>query len=407
MGGGLVGLSAALQLAESGVDVAVVEAVEPGWGAAGRNNGQVIPTLTQHDPDDIVAREGEAGERFVGLLRNSAQTVFNTIKRLGIAAEAEQTGWMQPAHSSGRMRLAEQRVEQWAKYGAPVELLSRDQVREMTGSDVWHGGWLNRSGGLINPLALTRGLAQAVMVARGRVYAHAPVYGIRRDGDRWVVDAKSGRVTARALILATNAYTGEFSSLMGTPATDIRREIIPVMSWQIATEPLSAEIRQAVLPKRQALTDTHRDPHFIRWDVRGRLVTGGALMNPLSGAWNLKTHIARRLNELFPGRFEAARFEYAWHGRIAVTPDHFPRFHKLGPDAVGWAGCNGRGVALGVSVGKELAKSVMGVPDSEVALPFGPPTVVPYLPLVKAAAPLAVAFMRWQDQREVRDRPDA
>jgi glycine/D-amino acid oxidase-like deaminating enzyme len=305
------------------------------------------------------------------------------------------------------MRLVEQRVAQWAKYGAPVELLTRDRVREMTGSDVWHGGWLNRSGGLVNPLALARGLAQAVMVARGRVYAHAPANGIIRENDRWVVDSKAGRVTARVLILATNAYTGEFSSLMGTPATDIRREIVPVMSWQIATEPLPAEVRQAVLPKRQALTDTHQDPHFIRWDARGRLVTGGALMNPLSGAWNLKTHISRRLSGLFPGRFETATFEYAWHGRIAVTPDHFPRFHRLGPDAVGWAGDNGRGVALAVSVGKELAKAVTGTADRDVALPFGPPTVVPYLPLVKAAAPLAVAFLRWQDQREVGRRTDA
>ena len=84
-----------------------------------------------------------------------------------------------------------------------------------------------------------------------------------------------------------------------------------------------------------------------------------------------------------------------------MTPDHFPRFHKLGPDAVGWTGCNGRGVALAVSVGRELARAVTGTPDRDVALPFGPPTVVPYLSLVKAATPLAVAFLRWQDSREV------
>src|ERR671932_459120 len=90
------GLSTALHLREAGVDVAVVEAAEPGWGASGRNNGQVIPTLTRQDPEDIVARHGEAGERFVALLRDSAAILFDLAREEGIEAEAEQAGWVQP-----------------------------------------------------------------------------------------------------------------------------------------------------------------------------------------------------------------------------------------------------------------------------------------------------------------------
>ena len=99
IGGGFTGLSTALHLREAGVDVAIVEAAEPGWGASGRNNGQVIPTLSRPDPEDIVAKHGEAGERFVGMLRDSASYLFEVTRRYSIEAEAEQAGWVQPVHS--------------------------------------------------------------------------------------------------------------------------------------------------------------------------------------------------------------------------------------------------------------------------------------------------------------------
>jgi len=106
IGAGFTGLSAALHLREAGVDVAVIEAAEPGWGASGRNNGQVIPTLSRPDPDDIVAKHGAAGERFVAVLRDSANTLFDLARRYQIQAEQEQTGWIQPVHSPGRIKIA-------------------------------------------------------------------------------------------------------------------------------------------------------------------------------------------------------------------------------------------------------------------------------------------------------------
>jgi len=173
IGGGFTGLSTALHLREAGVDVAIVEAVEPGWGASGLNNGQVIPTLSRPDPEDIIAKHGAAGERFVSLLRDSASVLFDLAGRYQIQAEQEQTGWVQPVHSPARIKIAERRVRQWSKFGASVELLSRDETRQMLGSDAWFGGFWNRSGGHINPLALARGLARVVLERGGRIYALA------------------------------------------------------------------------------------------------------------------------------------------------------------------------------------------------------------------------------------------
>src|SRR3954471_9322023 len=174
IGAGFTGLSTALHLREAGIDVAVVEAMEPGWGASGRNNGQVIPTLSRPDPDDIVARHGAAGERFVALLRDSASALFDLARRYQIDAEQEQAGWVQPVHSPGRIKIAERRARQWSKHGAPVELLSRGQTREMLGSDAWFGGFWTRTGGHINPPALSRGLAAAVPNRGAPISARSP-----------------------------------------------------------------------------------------------------------------------------------------------------------------------------------------------------------------------------------------
>ena len=398
IGAGFTGLSTALHLREAGVDVAIVEAMEPGWGASGRNNGQVIPTLSRPDPDDIVAKYGAAGERFVGLLRDSAATLFDVARRYQLQAEQEQTGWIQPVHSPGRIRIAERRVRQWSKLGAPVELLSRDETRQMLGSDAWFGGFWNRSGGHINPLALSRGLARAVLGRGGRIYARSPAISFKRHNDRWVVTTKKGQINGRALIVATNAYTGEFSkSLMPAMA----HEVMPVLSWQMATQPLPDTVKQTIIPGRQAMSDTHGELYFARYDARHRLVTGGAVIGPGDKAERLKVIVAERLRRLWPqiGRVE---FDYVWNGYVGMTTDFLPRIHRLGPHAYGWTGCNGRAVALSIALGVELSKAVRGVPEKDLALPFSDPVPIVAHGLLRRLAPLMLMLYRRRDAREMK-----
>ncbi|HEX6017101.1 MAG TPA: FAD-dependent oxidoreductase [Burkholderiaceae bacterium] len=398
IGAGFTGLSTALNLRKAGVEVVVVEAAEPGWGASGRNNGQVIPTLTRAEPDDIEAQHGEAGQRFVALVRDSASILFDTVRAHAIAAEAEQTGWVQPAHTPGRVAISERRVKQWGQRGAPVELLSATQVREMLGSSAWYGGFWNRSGGHINPLALARGLARVVIDAGGRIYARSPALSFARVGDQWLVRTPAGQVRARALVLATNAYTGEFAPSL---APRIAREVVPVLSWQMATLPLPEAVRASVIPGRQAMSDTHGDLHFARYDARHRLVTGGALVAPFNQAERLKARIGQRLQRLWP-QIGNVRFDHVWNGYVAMTDNYMPRFHRLGPDAWAWAGCNGRAVGLAVALGGEFAKAVRGVPDRELALPFTEPAPLPLHSLARRVAPLMLLRYRLLDRREIR-----
>lgn len=405
IGAGFTGLSTAIHLRESGVDVTIVEAAEPGWGASGRNNGQVIPTLAGHDPSAMVKRHGEAGERFNAVLRDSAQYLFDLVRKYGILAEAEQAGWIQPVHSPGRFKLAEKRVREWSAIGAPVELLDRAAAAEMLGSDAWFGGFWNRTGGHINPLALTRGLAEVALKLGTTIYARSPATSMSHANGRWTVKTARGTVTARALVLATNAYTGEFERDL---APEITSEVIPVLSWQMATKPVSDTIAKTVIPGRQAMSDTHRELYFARWDARNRLVTGGAAVLPGDGGVNLRPQIAARLKRLWP-QLGDVEFDYVWSGYVGMTPDNllqpqvpgYPRIHRLGPDGFAWVGCNGRAVALSISLGRELAKATQGTAIETLGLPLSEPRPQPFRTIVRRIAPLALPLYRRLDAAEI------
>jgi glycine/D-amino acid oxidase-like deaminating enzyme len=399
IGGGFTGLSAALHLREAGVDVAIVEAMEPGWGASGRNNGQVIPTLSRPDPEDIIAKHGAAGERFVALLRDSASVLFDIARRYQIQAEQEQTGWVQPVHSPGRIKIAERRVRQWSKFGAPVELLSRDETRQMLGSEAWFGGFWNRTGGHINPLALSRGLAEVVLDRGGRLYARSPAIAVERWNDRWIATTEKGEISGRVLIVATNAYTGEFSkSLM----PEMAHEVIPVLSWQMATQPLSETARATIIPGRQAMSDTHGELYFARYDARDRLVTGGAVLGPANKPERLKALVTERLQRLWP-QIGPVEFDFVWNGYVGMTTDFLPRIHRLGRNAYGWTGCNGRAVALSIALGDELSKAVRGVAEKDLALPFSDPAPLVAHGLLRRLAPLMLMVYRRRDAREIEE----
>jgi glycine/D-amino acid oxidase-like deaminating enzyme len=208
------------------------------------------------------------------------------------------------------------------------------------------------------------------------------------------VGGEDREANGRALIVATNAYTGEFSK---TLLPEMAHEVMPVLSWQMATLPLSEGARQSVIPGRQAMSDTHGELYFARYDARNRLVTGGAVIGPGNKPERLKAMVAERLQRLWPqiGRVE---FDYVWNGYVGMTTDFLPRIHRLGPDAYG---CNGRAVALSIALGDELSKAVRGIPESELALPFSDPAPITAHGLLRRLAPLMLMLYRRRDAREI------
>ena len=390
IGAGYTGLSCALALAEAGARVAVLEADEIGHGASGRNNGQVIPSLSRVDPDELAAR---AGEGFVQLVCDSAQLTFELIRRHGMQCEAVQNGWVQPAHTPGRMRLAEARAAAWGRRGAPVEVLERAGVERVTGSAFWHGGWQNASGGKLNALAYCRELARAAIGRGARVHTQSAALGLERAGTLWRVATARGGVRAERVVIATHAYSGALWP-------GLAQSVFPVTSYQMATAPLPEAARKGVLPFDHACSDTHGDLHFFRWDAQGRLVTGGALVLPWHWRERLARRIGARVARVFP-QLGVPRFEFQWHGRLGITLDRLPHVHELAPGVLAWLGCNGRGLALATAIGGELARACLGTPLATLPLPFTPLRPVPGHAFARGKETFALLYYRYRDSREM------
>jgi glycine/D-amino acid oxidase-like deaminating enzyme len=367
IGGGYTGLSAALHLAEAGANVALLEAVEIGFGGAGRNVGLVNAGMWVM-PDVLADMLGGAyGERLLCVLGDAPKLVFDLIERHRIACEVERAGTLHCAVGLKGLKELEARGAQWSRRGAPVELLNARDTEAKVGSSAYAGSLWDRRAGTIQPLAYARGLAGAALKAGAKIFTRSAVTSAARTDGQWKLQTAAGQVIADRVIVATDAYaTG--------PWSEVRTEQIHLPYFNFATEPLSDNIRALVLPERQGAWDTNAVLSSFRFDRAGRLVFGsfGALRG--TGAAVHRAWARRALAKLFP-QIGEVRFEAEWYGLIGMTDDHLPRFHKLADNVTGFSGYNGRGIAPGTAFGRLLALHALGhLDEKELPLPTSSPT---------------------------------
>jgi glycine/D-amino acid oxidase-like deaminating enzyme len=394
VGGGFTGLSAGLHLAEKGFSVVVVEAAEIGWGASGRNNGQVIPGL-KLDPDDVEARFGrEVGGRMVEWAGKAPAYVFDLIERHGIACDAVNKGWIQPAYTQGAIRTIESRCRQWAERGAPVEMLDPKDLPGLLGTPAFSAAWLDRRGGCIQPLSYSRGLAKAAQKAGVAVHTRSFVRSLERKAGRWVVECAQGSVTAVSVIVATNAYSGNL-------VPGLSRTIVPVRTAQVATKPLSDNVRSTILPKGHVASDTRRLLTSFRLSPDGRLVMGGSGATGGAHRTSLEHHLHRSAKELF-GHLGTLEWEFGWSGYLAVTTDHFPHVHEPAEGMHVALGCNGRGIGLMTSIGLLLAERIGGTDPKDLPIPVSPLKPVTFHAFRNIGVALATSAKRVQDSVDRR-----
>jgi glycine/D-amino acid oxidase-like deaminating enzyme len=378
VGGGFTGLSAALHLAEQGVDAALLEAHEPGWGASGRNGGQVNPGL-KHDPDRVEADLGADMVRFSGEAPN---VVFDLINRHQIVCEALQSGTLRTAHGRRTLAGLNRTAEQWARRTEAVSLLDRDVIANLTGTDRYLGAMLDRRGGQLNPLGYARGMAEAAIRAGASVHGGTPVMRIVRDGGRWRLDTPTGTVKAEKVILATNGYTDDLWP-------GLKRSIVPVYSAIVASEPVPDD----VMPSRSALYEMGEITVYYRKDRDRRVLMGGrSVQRDIARPGELRYLIDYAVR-LWPA-LHGANWTHAWSGQLAITTDHYPHVHEPHETVLTCLGYNGRGVAMSTAMGAELARRAIG---GEIPLPITRIREIPLHGLWKSAVQARVVYGRIRD----------
>lgn len=371
IGGGFTGISAALHLARVGRHVAALEAVEIGFGGAGRNVGLVNAGMWVMPEVLLRTLPAPYGNRLLDLLGNAPKLVFDIVHEYGIRCEAMHTGTLHCAY--GRPGFAEiaERARQWQARGADVELLDAVKASALLGTEKYTGALLDRRAGTIQPLAYVRGLAEAAQKAGAQLFTQSPVISVERKGDRWQIVTQGGCVTADWVILSTDAYGAG-------PGGAARQEQVPLPYFNIATRPLSAALRAKILPQGQGAWDTQTVMTSFRMDQAGRLVFGsvGALRG--TGTMVHRAWAKRALQRMFHG-IGGVEFEAEWYGTIGMTADNLPRFHSYGPRMIGFSGYNGRGIAPGTTFGRVLASYVQGeIGDVDLPLPVTPVQAAPF-----------------------------
>lgn len=374
VGGGYTGLSTALHCAETGLSAHVLEAEQIGFGGSGRNVGLVNAALWMPPQKVREALGPTYGPRFIKKFGKGPELVFSLIEKHQIRCEVTRTGTIHAAHGPSGFADLQARHKEWQRLGEPVDLLSRDDVSKLIGTDHFHGGLVDRRCGTINPMGYCRGLARAALGAGAKISTGVRATGLRREGDLWKVETDNGTLTAKAVVLGTNAYTDELWP-------GLSRTFTKIHYFQFATKPLGPEANY-ILPGRQGLWDTGKIMFDVRRDAFDRLLIGsmgkvvGSKDRGLSQRWARK-QIARIFPDLGP-----IEFDEAWHGKIAMTPDHLPRIHQLGPNLFTPIGYNGRGITTGTIFGEAMAGLLTGMDPADLPLPMSDLSTVSSAPIM-------------------------
>lgn len=349
IGAGFTGINAALELAERGVSVIVLEAVRVGFGASGRNGGQIVNGYSR-DLDVISARYGEKAGRVIGGLANEGGDIIRArAEKYAIDCDVR-PGMLITAFSARQMRALEHHVKTWAGFGFDqFELLDKSGLAPHVTTQRYVGGLLDRRGGHIHPLNLVQGEAAAFESLGGRIFEGSPVVSV--DMENAVVRTAAGEVRAKTVLVCGNAYlAGVLPSL--------EHRVMPVSTQVLATEPLGEEAAR-LLPSNVCVEDANYVLDYFRRTAEGRILYGGGIVYGGSDPASIKAKILPNMLKTFPS-LKDAKIDYAWSGNFALTLTRFPQIGKLAPKVYFSHGDSGHGVTTTHLLARLLAESVTG-----------------------------------------------
>lgn len=353
VGGGFAGLSAAIELAENGYDVALIEAVKTGWAASGRNGGQILGGWT-YSYDEIEAEYGaDTARMFMQLSEEGRDIIHQRAEKFNIDADIKKgfiVGAMNKAHLA-RFEEAAEDLEKW-NYPHQFSLVSQQDVKQYIDSDAYVGALVETGNGHFHPLKFAIGEAKAAASLGVTIYEHSPVTEIKGGDEPTVITAR-GKIKAKQIILAGNCYLEKVA-----PA--LEKKIIPIGTYIITTEPLGEERAKQLIPQGQAVVDARNNMDYYRITADNRLLFGGkGTINHELPKNIIKKIMTKDMLKIFP-QLANVKVDYAWGGAIDMSLNSMPYVGEYADNVYFTQGFSGHGVVATHIAGRVLAEKVMG-----------------------------------------------
>ncbi len=389
IGGGYTGLSAALHLAKKGFDVVLLEAHRIGFGASGRNGGQV-GSGQRLDPATLQKSVGKDDARKLWDLAEEAKALVRQIAT-DHAPEARWTpGIAHALWSDAEVRHEAETVDLVSRdYGYDkARVLDREETAHLTGAKGFTGGSLDMGAGHVHPLNLAIGIAKAAVSAGARIHENSVVHHLE-PGPKFTVQTEKGRVTADHVVLAANGYLGGLDR-------KVAARVMPINNFIVATEPLG-DRWSTILPTDIAVADSKFVVNYWRRSHDDRLLFGGAESYGYKFPRDIAALVRKPMLSIYPQLAEA-RIDYAWGGTLAITTTRMPHFTRPRPGLWSASGYSGHGIALAPMAGKIIAEAIAGEAGrfdlmaslKKPAFPGGP----------AFRSPLLVLAMTWYSMRD-------
>jgi gamma-glutamylputrescine oxidase len=352
VGGGFTGLSSALHLAQSGLKVILLEAEKVGWGASGRNGGQVGVAQRQ----DQYWLEDKLGKDLARQLWDLSVLSVDLVKELITKHNIDcdwTPGLLHAAYKKSHVEEYQQETEKLqSEYGFEhVRFVDENEIKSLLGTDKYYGGQLDSYSGHLHPLNFAIGLADAAHNAGAQIFEGSRVTGYQ-PGKEVVVTTEHGQVKAKKLILGCNGYLGKL-------APKVAGKIMPINNFILATEPLSENEKEAIIRDNLCVADSKFVVNYFRFSRDNRLLFGGGETYSSQFPKDIKGFVRKHMLDIYP-QLESKKIDYGWGGTLAITLNRMPHFERLNNNIYVMQGYSGHGVALATLAGKVVCDAING-----------------------------------------------
>ena len=373
IGGGLTGISSAINLSKKGYSVILCEARKIGWGASGRNGGQLGIGMRK-DQFTIEKKLGlKHAKELWSLGLEAVEDVKNLIKENEIDCHLV-NGVMSTACFEKDIDEYKFEIEHMAKnYDFEgYKFFNKEKIREEINSKMYLAGLLNSGSYHLNPLKLTLGLAKVAQKNNVKIFENTPIEKIREEGDRVQVMSKKGLIRANQVVVACNGY---LDSILGSK----KNKFMPINNYVVATEPLGEKRAREIIKNNYAVCDTRFIIDYYRFSEDWRMIFGGGETFTSNFVKNATSFVSKRMIKVFP-QLQNVKIDYSWGGTLAITVNRLPHFGTLMNNKVSYAfGYSGHGLALSVLAGKLIAENIHGDHErfkffsgiNHMSIPFG------------------------------------